>query len=76
MASRGGRRYTVFKGVNEDTQVTYLTYKDDVLLMVSYSDDSGMWKEELAKILCVEQEKVKTQCMVRMSNWLQTRSMT
>jgi len=65
------------EGVNEDAQVTYPTYKDDVLLMASYGDDTGMWKEELAKILRAEraeQEKVKTERMARLSNWLQTLS--
>jgi hypothetical protein len=69
----------VLEGVNEDEQVTYPTYKDDVLLMASYSDNTGMWKEELAKILREEreeQETLKTERMTRLDNWLQTLSTT
>jgi hypothetical protein len=63
----------VLEGVNEDEQVTHPTYKDELMLMASYGNDAGIWKEELAKVLqaeCEEQEKVKVERTARLSSLL------
>jgi hypothetical protein len=65
----------VLEDVDEGAHVTYPTYKDDLMLMASYGDDTGVWKEELAKFLQAEreeQEKVKTERMARVRDWLTT----
>lgn len=65
----------VLEDVDEGARVTYPTYKDDLMLMASYGDDTGVWKEELAKFLQAEreeQEKVKTERMGRVRDWLTT----
>jgi hypothetical protein len=45
----------IYQSLSE--QVTHPTYKDELMLMASYGNDAGMWKEELPKVLQAECEE-------------------
>jgi len=69
----------VHEGVDEDAQGDNATWKEQLMLLASYGDDDGIWKEELVKVLRAEgkeQEEMKQERMARLGNWRQMLPMT
>ena len=59
----------VHEGVDEDAQGDTATWKEQLMLLASYGDDDGIWKEEVLRAEGKEQEEMKQERMVRLDNW-------